>query len=396
MWIPRSLTELVAALPGLSETSNLELKEQLPIPSRNGDLAKDVACLTVDGGVIIYGVREDRSTQNFSLSTINLSGARERVASIVGSRIDGSPYIETFSIDDGTASGSGYLVIHVPESPMAPHMVGGAGFFGRFDTVTRMLTAGEVDRLYQRRAKWDEDRSLFVADAIADSQLTPMLGQIQGVLYVIAHPVTGQSDIRVRSGLANDHNALLQLLTEVCNALQFVNSAGLTLSAIIPYEFKKTLDGVELVRPDGMSSNTHGHAQFLDDGTVRLSFGPVLDTFSDSSNPMVRDGMSVQIAAQAFLLAGKILQGANFNGLVDIAIQFSGCDGTFSIEWQRAMIRSSSVLGRIPEGNRPLMARVAASDLNIEQVCETTRLVAGRLVDVLRPVSASNPLVRRT
>jgi len=41
------------------------------------------------------------------------------------------------------------------------------------------------------------------------------------------------------------------------------------------------------------------------------------------------------------------------------------------------MIRSSSVLGRIPEGNRPLMARVAASDLNIEQVCETTRLVAG-------------------
>jgi hypothetical protein len=111
---------------------------------------------------------------------------------------------------------------------------------------------------------------------------------------------------------------------------------------------------------------------------------------------MVRDGMSVQIAAQAFLLAGKILQGANFNGLVDIAIQFSGCDGTFSIEWQRAMIRSSSVLGRIPEGNRPLMARVAASDLNIEQVCETTRLVAGRLLDVLRPVSASNPLVRRT
>jgi len=74
MWIPRSLTELVAALPGLSETSNLELKEQLPIPSRNGDLAKDVACLTVDGGVIIYGVREDRSTQNFSLSTIIYRG----------------------------------------------------------------------------------------------------------------------------------------------------------------------------------------------------------------------------------------------------------------------------------------------------------------------------------
>ncbi|HEY5266246.1 MAG TPA: ATP-binding protein [Acidimicrobiales bacterium] len=396
MWIPRSLNELVFALPGITETSHLELKEQLPITARNGDLAKDVASLTSDGGVIIYGVREDRSTQSFSLAPIDLTGVRERVASIVGSRVEGSPYIETLTIDDETGSGKGFLVVHVPESPMAPHMVDGIGFFGRFDTVTRMLTAGDIDRLYQRRAKWDEDRSVFVSEAITDSQLTSKVNLLPGVVYVVAHPVTGQSDIRVRSGIANDHNSLMNLLTNVCNALQFVNSAGVTLSAIIPYEFKRTLDGVELVRPDSISSNSYGHAQFLDDGTVRLSYGPIVDNFTDPSNPMVRDGSSVQVAAQAFLLAGNILAAAGYSGLVDVAIQLSGCDGTFSIEWQRLSVRSASVLGRIPEGNRPLTARVAASDLNIDQVCDTTRLVAGRLLEVLRPAAASDPLIRRT
>jgi hypothetical protein len=359
-------------------------------------LAKDVASLTGDGGVIVYGVREDKATQQFSLAPIDLSGVRERVASIVGSRVEGSPFIETFTIDDGTGSGKGFLVVHVPESPMAPHMVDGVGFFGRFDTVTRMLTAGEVDRFYQRREKWGEEQSACMTETVAGSRLTPLVDQLPGVVYVVAHPVTGQSDIRMRSGVANDHNSLMNLLTEVCNALQFVNSAGITLSAIIPYEFARTLDGVELVRPDNMGSNSYGHAQFLDDGTVRLSYGPIVDDFSDQGNPMVRDGLAVQIAAQTLFLAGKILSAAGYNGLVDVAIQLSGCDGTFSIEWQRLLIRSSASLGRVPEGSHPLAARVSASDLEIDQVCDTTQLVAGRLLEVLRPASAPNPLIRRT
>jgi hypothetical protein len=394
VWIPRTLEELEAALPGLTETTYLELKEQLPVPSRNSDLAKDVACLTGDGGVIIYGIREDGAKQQFRLAPIELDGVRERVASIVGSRVEGSPFIVTFTIDDGTGSGRGYLVVNVPESPMAPHMVDGVGFFGRFDTITRMLTAGEVARLYQRRTKWDEDRGRYISEAVAASQLTPLVGRLPGVLYVVAHPVTGHSDIRVRSGVADDHNSLLTLVNQVCNELQFITSAGVTLGTIIPYEFRRTLDGVELVRPDGIASNSYSHAEFLDDGTLRYSYGPLVDEFTDPDNPMVRDGLATQLAAQALFAAGKILDAARYNGLVDVVIQLSGCDRTFSIEWQRLLIRSASALGRVPEGSHPFSARVAASDLRIDHVCESTRLVLGRLLQVLRPAAAPDPLIQ--
>jgi hypothetical protein len=50
--------------------------------------------------------------------------------------------------------GLGYLVVIIPASPRAPHMVtleGENRYYGRGATGNRILNQGDVARLYQRR-----------------------------------------------------------------------------------------------------------------------------------------------------------------------------------------------------------------------------------------------------
>jgi len=43
----------------LTETASFDVKEALPTARKNADLATDVAAMTTDGGVLLYGVAED-------------------------------------------------------------------------------------------------------------------------------------------------------------------------------------------------------------------------------------------------------------------------------------------------------------------------------------------------
>jgi hypothetical protein len=58
VWIPKTADELEEAVRGgdLTETGTLDFKEKLPPKSKNVDLAIDIAAMTPDGGVLIYGV----------------------------------------------------------------------------------------------------------------------------------------------------------------------------------------------------------------------------------------------------------------------------------------------------------------------------------------------------
>ncbi len=60
--MPKTAEELVAALDEGTlphETAHYEYKKQLPPAKKNADMAVDVAAMTADSGVIIYGVEQD-------------------------------------------------------------------------------------------------------------------------------------------------------------------------------------------------------------------------------------------------------------------------------------------------------------------------------------------------
>ncbi|MBY8864519.1 AlbA family DNA-binding domain-containing protein [Streptomyces sennicomposti] len=115
-----------AADASLSESDDLDWKEQLPQPPRDGrwnELAKDVAAMAnTRGGLLIYGVT-DKTTQLVGIYPGKVNA--QQYAQWVRNHVQ--PYLPdltftTLTSPDGATS---VLVIDVPPSHMAPHHVYG-------------------------------------------------------------------------------------------------------------------------------------------------------------------------------------------------------------------------------------------------------------------------------
>lgn len=79
----------------LRETASFDAKMGLPPPGRNKDLAKDICAMTVDGGVLLYGLGGEDPTRPDTLTPFNLAGAAERIDQVVQTGIRESPAIRS-------------------------------------------------------------------------------------------------------------------------------------------------------------------------------------------------------------------------------------------------------------------------------------------------------------
>lgn len=162
MWAPDDVAELHARLRAgtLEETAIFQGKRE--IPKDPTSTAVDVCAMTVQGGVILYGVGEvPAGTRLTEPPPIELEGARERVAQIVDISIAEPPQISVRALEEPEQPGSGYLAVVVPPSPRAPHQIVAKGkyegrFYGRGATGNRILTEAEVGALFARRERWEQ------------------------------------------------------------------------------------------------------------------------------------------------------------------------------------------------------------------------------------------------
>ena len=122
MWIPETEEEIVRAVNsgGLTESAIFDAKQDL---SANREIAKDICAMTVNGGSIIYGIGEDEHGHLTVLNPIDVAGQKERIASIVQTSISEPPEVRIVLIPTEADPSKGYLVVGVPPSPRAPHMV---------------------------------------------------------------------------------------------------------------------------------------------------------------------------------------------------------------------------------------------------------------------------------
>ncbi len=149
MWRPHDWQELKALEGTAEESATLDFKREAS--KSNPEIAKDIAALTVNGGVLIYGLEEDKATKRAkSLTPVVLAGFEERLRSVAGTRIFPTPQFDLTVIRDPDNETRGVIVVAVQPSVQAPHWVG-ERFPIRRGTITEYLTEHEIERLYEQR-----------------------------------------------------------------------------------------------------------------------------------------------------------------------------------------------------------------------------------------------------
>lgn len=155
MWIPKDEQDVMTVTQNgsLEETLTFEAKSE--IPPKNVDLAIEVSAMAnTAGGVIVIGLKEDESGRPIIPSPIELKGQQERIESILRTLISEVPTFSISSFQSKSDTSKGYVVITVPPSERAPHMIikkGERRYYGRGEKINIILGESEVARLYERR-----------------------------------------------------------------------------------------------------------------------------------------------------------------------------------------------------------------------------------------------------
>ncbi|NUK50094.1 ATP-binding protein [Streptomyces lunaelactis] len=212
-WIPKTEADLQAAIDGglVEESHTLDLKEAPSNKNDNKELARDLASFAVDGGTLIIGVKENKDSRTFELAPQPMNGLPEKVEQVARSIPDPPLNVITEVIDSTTGSNTGYLVVHIPASPAAPHMVDGR-YFGRGDKTKHRLTDPEVLRLHAQRNAAEAD-ALALLQKEMDQDPLRDVGE-QSHFFLVAQPAAGRRDLLLGLTGAPDWNIRLARLIE--------------------------------------------------------------------------------------------------------------------------------------------------------------------------------------
>ena len=232
--------EVVAAAAAgvLDETQWVELKEAVPPTSRsaNLELAKDLASLSVDGGVLVIGITDASGKAGRVVGT-DLTGLQTRIPQVATGRISPPLSLTLDVIHNPETPGVGLLLVTVPASEGAPHMVDSV-YWGRDAHGKRILSDDEVRRLLadrRDRAAGFDDRLRTVVSRLDP----PGLGE-RGRMYVLLEP--GASAREPVSDLLAGQN-ILRLIVDALGFQPQWNPSFHSLTIPIP-------------RPDGVGSAT--------------------------------------------------------------------------------------------------------------------------------------------
>ncbi|WP_139810798.1 helix-turn-helix domain-containing protein [Prescottella equi] len=203
---PSSWDDIVtAAGDGLLDEGHwVELKKDLPPKGAgaNLELARDLASLSIDGGSFIIGI-EDNKGQAGEVTGARLEGLASRLDATAQARIQPPLTITTATFENPVDPDLAVLIVTVPASSGAPHMVDGS-YWGRGDEGKRTLADSEVRRLLDVRRERDagfDSRLCSVMDAVgveAHEQSHPYV-------YLLAEPVGTPNGEGVSGVLSRTH-----------------------------------------------------------------------------------------------------------------------------------------------------------------------------------------------
>ncbi|HKB68721.1 MAG TPA: ATP-binding protein [Pyrinomonadaceae bacterium] len=341
MWIPKSEEDVTIAAGNGSLEESVIFDAKREIPPKNPDTAKDVAALAnTAGGVLLYGLDEDAGGRPTVLTPITLDGQRERLEQIIRTSIDEVPTFSVSTIPTKTDSSKGYLVLLVPPSERAPHMVvvkGEQRFYGRAETSNYVLSQAEVARLYERRRTVGSDILPLLEKVVKE---TPLLPDDQFAhLHIVARPVLRRDDILSKAlSPQQSHPDLLRELVDK------VNSSNIFRANYVP-DIQQSSSGWKR-KPEGYLSKLNygsgndnlskGHVIHLQvnlDGSAYLFCGRAGENQRDGHPPKwFFSGIVAGNTTKLLALLGELYDRSSYFGMVDFAVAVTGLDGCVPYE----------------------------------------------------------------
>lgn len=203
----------------LTETQWVELKAAIPAssPAANLEVARDLASLSVDGGVLTVGVKNPGTKAEHVVgSADDMEGLKDRIDQIASSTRIQPPLNVRFAppIANPANPTRAILLVTVPASASAPHMVDGK-YWGRGATGKRPLLDVEVSRLMME-CRGRRDDFVEKLRSLNPGSLPGPVERRNGHLYVMAEPAVGFAQLSLTVAAAGQHPRQL-----VANALSF-------------------------------------------------------------------------------------------------------------------------------------------------------------------------------
>ncbi|GAB3365943.1 AlbA family DNA-binding domain-containing protein [Modestobacter lapidis] len=292
----------------LDETHWVELKEAVPASNKpaNLELAKDLASLSVEGGVFIVGIEDDKGGAGAVVGT-DLTGLETRIDQVTGGRISPPLSVTLDVILKPDTPGVGVLVVTVPASEVAPHMVDGQ-YWGRGAQRKRVLSDDEVRRLLADR----QARSAGFAERLRDAPVLDPSGLDElGRLYLRIEPAAAASE-PVSDLLAGKH--VLEVVTAAVQfRTQWSPSFG-SLTYNVPHP-----DGLAAASLIASETGEVGDAYLFlllgDDGTVQLS-SPAVQRYGRAADaPLaVTPGLVLEMLHGGLEIAGHVATQTGYQG----------------------------------------------------------------------------------
>lgn len=394
-WIPKTEADLQAGIDKglLEESHHLDLKEMPDTKRDNREAARDLASFAVDSGTLIYGVAEDKVNRTFRLASQPLNGLAEKLEQIARSTLLDPPLsVLTDEIPSDTDPTRGYLVVHIPASSAAPHMVDGR-YYGRGDKTRHVLSDADVLRLHERRRSADREALALLQHEI-DNDPIPAEGRTQAHLFLVAQPLAGPSDMLL--GLTGGQRWNL-------NLVDFIDQA-------FPPELNEILNGMDIEPTLRMAGTGYRRARGgvaratsnLGDGRVfspTSSYSPEsaieLQVHEDgglrlffSRLSYAQEGINGMPDRQVILDAATVSCTRRFIALTVAAAEKAGYFGNWALAFGATGLRGLSARGnvmgfgsraRYDEASYTQMTSVSWAELNNAPGAATRRLVGSFL-----------------
>jgi hypothetical protein len=339
-WTPADEAALESAFGegSLEEKNWCELKRELPTgKAANVELARDLASLAVDGGTLVIGL-DEAAPNGDPLYPVHLQGLRERIEGVAATRVHPPLQLDSSAIPSVADPTRGYVVVHVPASPLAPHQVDGT-YYGRGDTGKRRLSDPEAERLFQRRALWAKNADVDLDQWIALKQIER---RVEPELYVVARPVASWPDLfRPIVGATNWRQNLEDLQREVLHSdhVREATRRALGETPVLGFEFSSLVTPTKTAGGAGLSSAmvTDSHQdqwvaelEVNESGLVALSVGAIaIMRYDNETKYMAVNGDLVAGAVlEVIVLLSLLSELVNYRSEWDLAIALTKLRGS--------------------------------------------------------------------
>jgi hypothetical protein len=212
-WTPHAWSDVVEAAAGglLDESHWVDLKQELPAGKRthNTELAQDLASLAVDGGLLVVGI-EDHDSRAGKVCGVELARLADRVDQVARDKVRPSLVVRSHEVRDPDRPGRGCLLVHVPPSAQAPHMVDYV-YYGRGDRANVRLGDEQVRAIIEGRRHRRTDVTAELRRMADDDPIAADERQL-GHLYLLAQPETAAEEALVELLAREDVVPVIQKL----------------------------------------------------------------------------------------------------------------------------------------------------------------------------------------